>query len=77
VTLVDSLHWLLPLVTVVISFAFLAANRIGKNLEDPFDGDAYDTPMTAIAQSIETLLRRELGDRAEVVETGPRDGVLH
>jgi len=77
VTLVDSLHWLLPLATVVISFAFLAANRIGKNLEDPFDGDAYDTPMTAIAESIETLLRRELGDRTEVVVTAARDGVLH
>lgn len=74
--LVDELKLLTPVATLVIGFAFLVLNRIGKNLEDPFENRVYDTPMTALSVTIETNLRQALGER-ELPEPVPLvDGVL-
>lgn len=48
-----------PLV-VLIAFVFLVTNRIGRNIENPFEGSPHDTPMTALAVTIETNLRQAL-----------------
>jgi putative membrane protein len=60
--LVDSLKWLTPVATIMIAFAFFVLNRIGKNLEDPFENCVYDTPMTALSSTIEINLRQALGE---------------
>jgi len=38
------LGWVTPLVTALITFVLLVLNQIGKNLEDPFNNQVYDTP---------------------------------
>jgi len=48
-----------PLV-VLVAFVFLATNRIGRNIENPFEGSPHDTPMTALSTMIERELRQTL-----------------
>lgn len=74
--LVDELKLWTPLATVVISFAFLVLNRIGKNLEDPFENTVYDTPMTALSRTIEINLRQVLGETELPSPVLPVEGVL-
>jgi ion channel-forming bestrophin family protein len=61
--LVDRLKYLTPVITCLIAAAFLVLNRVGKNLEDPFENTVYDTPMTALSRIIEINLRQLLGER--------------
>ncbi len=60
--IVDQVGLFTPVVTLVVSFAFLVLNRIGKNLEDPFENQPYDVPMTALSRTIEINLRQALGE---------------
>jgi ion channel-forming bestrophin family protein len=64
-----------PLV-VLIAFVFLATNRIGRNIENPFEGLPHDTPMSALSFAIETDLRQALGDTRLPEPARPRRGVL-
>jgi putative membrane protein len=74
--LVDELKWLTPIATAIIGFAFLVLNRIGKNLEDPFENCPYDTPMTALSYTIETNLRQALHETQLPEAVVPVAGVL-
>ncbi len=74
--LVDKLKWFTPAATIVIGFALLVLNRIGKNLEDPFENRVYDTPMTALSFTIETNLRQALRETNLPDPVTPVDGVL-
>ncbi len=58
--IVDEVGLFTPLITLVVSFAFLVLNRIGKNLEDPFENSPYDVPITALSRTIEINLREAL-----------------
>jgi putative membrane protein len=51
-----------PLMTLLISTGLLIIDRIGRNLEDPFDSKVYGTAMTAISRTIEIDLRQRLGE---------------
>jgi putative membrane protein len=75
--LVDRLKYFTPLLTLLIAAAFLALNRIGKNLEDPFENTVYDTPMTALSRTIEINLRQMLREESNMpAPIAPADGVL-
>jgi ion channel-forming bestrophin family protein len=74
--LVDRLKYLTPAITLIIGAAFLVLNRIGKNLEDPFEDTVYDTPMTALSRTIEINLRQQLGEKDLPVPLVPVHGVL-
>jgi putative membrane protein len=65
--LVTSMGWFTPLGSTMVGFMFLALDKIGRDLEDPFDNTIYDVPMTAITKGIETNLRQMLGE-AELPE---------
>ncbi len=58
--LADSLGIILPVVTGVITFTFLALSNVGKNLEHPFAGRFYDISILTITNGIENVLRGEL-----------------
>ncbi|HEX4167543.1 MAG TPA: bestrophin family ion channel [Bryobacteraceae bacterium] len=58
--IVDEVGIFTPVITLVVSFAFLVLNRIGKNLEDPFENRPYDVPMTALSRTIEINLKQAL-----------------
>jgi putative membrane protein len=60
--LVTSMGWLTPLGSTLVGFIFLALDKIGRDLEDPFENTIYDVPLTAITTTIEVNLRQLLGE---------------
>jgi putative membrane protein len=47
-----------------VGFIFLALDKIGRDLEYPFDNTVYDVPMTSLTTTIEINLRQLLGETA-------------
>lgn len=76
VGMVPSLEWYTPLGSTLVGFMFLALERIGRVLEDPFENTIHDVSMTAIATTIEINLRQMLGDNDLPAAEKPVDGVL-
>jgi putative membrane protein len=74
--LVRELGWVTPLVTTLVSFVLLVLNQIGKNLENPFDNQVYDTPMTALSRTIEISLLQALDEKQLPPAEQPINGVL-
>ncbi len=74
--IVDDVGYFTPVVTVVVSFAFLVLNRVGKNLEDPFENRPYDVPLSALCATIEVNLRQALGEVQVMELPQPVKGVL-
>ena len=60
--LVTSMGWFTPLGSTLVGFIFLALDKIGRDLEDPFDNTIYDVPLTSITRGIEIGLRQLLGE---------------
>jgi ion channel-forming bestrophin family protein len=74
--LVSSMGWFTPLGSTLVGFIFLALDKIGRDLEDPFENTIYDVPLTSITTTIEVNLRQLLGE-TELPPAGvPVDGVL-
>ncbi|RPE01521.1 hypothetical protein BBB56_09575 [Candidatus Pantoea deserta] len=59
--LVTDLHGMTPLVSMFISYTFLALESVSEELEDPFGVEANDLPLNAICIAIERSLR-EMND---------------
>jgi ion channel-forming bestrophin family protein len=74
--MVGNLHWYTPLGSTVVGFMFLALDKIGRDLQDPFDNNVYDVPLTAITTTIETNLRQMLGETELPAAQVPVDGFL-
>jgi ion channel-forming bestrophin family protein len=74
--LVTSMGWLTPLGSTLVGFIFLALDKIGRDLEDPFDNTIYDVPLTAITTTIEVNLRQLLGETILPPAEKPVQGVL-
>ena len=62
--LVTNMGWYTPLGSTLVGFIFLALDKIGRDLEDPFDNTIYDVPLTSITTTIEVNLRQLLGETA-------------
>ena len=61
--LIDSLGFMeMPLI-VAIAASFLLIERMGINLQDPFENKPTDTPVTTIARNIEKDLRQMLHEQ--------------
>jgi len=54
--------WVEILVVVVMGFVFYKIDQVGTDLKNPFESSPDDTPMTALAYTIERDLRWMLGD---------------
>ncbi|WP_263367564.1 bestrophin family protein [Edaphobacter bradus] len=74
--MVSSLGWLTPLGSTLVGFIFLALDKIGRDLEDPFDNTEHDIPLTSITRTIEINLRQQLGETEVPKPLAPVDGVL-
>jgi putative membrane protein len=74
--MVVDLGWYTPLGSTLVGFMFLALERIGRVLEDPFENRIHDVSMTAIATTIEINLRQMLGDTVLPPPEQPIDGIL-
>jgi putative membrane protein len=71
-----TMGWYTPLGSTLVGFIFLALDKIGRDLEFPFDNTIYDVPMTALTTTIEANLRQLLGETVLPKATTPVDGVL-
>jgi putative membrane protein len=74
--LVNNMGWFTPLGSTLVGFIFLALDRIGRDLEDPFDNTIYDIPLSAMSRTIEINLRQALGERSFPEPLQPVLGVL-
>jgi ion channel-forming bestrophin family protein len=74
--MVENLHWFTPLGSTVVGFMFLALDKIGRDLEDPFENDIYDVALTAVTTTIETNLRQMLGETQLPAAPAAVNGVL-
>ena len=74
--LVFDMGWYTPLGSTLVGFIFLALDKIGRDLEDPFENTIYDVPLTAITTTIEVNLRQLLGETALPEAKKPVRGVL-
>ena len=74
--MVASLGWFTPLGSSLVAFIFLVLDKIGRDLEDPFDNTIYDVPLTSISTGIEINLRQMLGEKQLPEPTAPIRGVL-
>lgn len=71
-----SMGWFTPLGSAVVGFIFLALDKIGRDLEDPFDNTVHDIPLTSISRTIEINLRQMLGEENLPPSVVPIQGVL-
>ena len=75
-SLVTDLGWFTPLGSTAVGFVFLALEVVGKRLQDPFENDPHDVPLTALCRTIEIDLRGGIGDGPLPAPAAPVDGVL-
>ncbi|HEY8996479.1 MAG TPA: bestrophin family ion channel [Edaphobacter sp.] len=75
-TMVSSLGWFTPLGSALVGFIFLTLDKIGRDLEDPFDNTIHDIPLTNISWNIEINLRQMLGETDLPPATQPVDDIL-
>ena len=75
VGMVTRLGWFTPLGSTVVEVMFLAMDRIGRSLEDPFTNDVY-VPLTAMTRTIEINLRQMLEETQLPEAPKQVDGVL-
>ena len=74
--LVTAMGWFTPLGSTLVGFMFLALDKIGRDLEDPFENTIYDVPLTAITTTIEVNLRELLRETVLPEAKKPVRGVL-
>jgi putative membrane protein len=74
--MVVNLGWYTPLGSSLVGFMFLALEKIGRDLEDPFENRIHDVAMTAITKTIEINLRQMLGEIELPPPEQPVDGIL-
>jgi len=74
--MVASLRLWTPLGSALVGFMFLTLDKIGRDLETPFENTPHDIPVTAISRNIEINLRQMLGEADVPEPLVPIDGVL-
>lgn len=60
--IVDELLIYTPVVSTLAGFMLMTMEKIGHDLQDPFNNDIYDVPMESICQTIRTDLLQSMGD---------------
>jgi ion channel-forming bestrophin family protein len=60
--LVEGLRLLTPVASTSLSFIFITLDRIGRDIETPFENTVHDTPMTSLSRTIEINLRQLMGE---------------
>lgn len=69
--LVTVLHYMTPLVSVFISYTFIALDALAEELEDPFGIEANDLPLNAMAHTVESNLRDMINDHTHLARVCP------
>lgn len=74
--LVDSLTIYTPLASTIVGFMLLAMDRVGSDLQDPFENRAHDVPLTSLCRTIQIDLEQLRGERAALAPLRPVSDVL-
>ncbi len=74
--LISNMGWYTPLGSTLVGFIFLALDKIGRDLEDPFENGIYDIPLSSMSRTIEINLRQAMGERSLPETLKPVQGVL-
>lgn len=74
--LVANLGIFTPIGSTLVGLVFLALDRIGRDLELPFENEVNDVPLYAISRTIEVNLKQQLGDAQLPDAIQPVNGVL-
>lgn len=76
VGLVDSLTIYTPLASTIVGFMLLAMDRIGADLQDPFENREHDVPLTSICRTIQIDLEHLSGAGGRSKPVQPVEHVL-
>jgi len=74
--LVDSLTIYTPLASTIVGFMLLAMDRVGADLQNPFENTAHDVPLTSITRTIQIDLEHLRGESAAPAPVKPVENVL-
>lgn len=61
-SMVQSLGWLTPLGSSLVGFLFIALDKIGSDLKDPFSDSPHALPMLTMTRNIEIDLLEQIND---------------
>ena len=68
--------WLTIPFSVIVTWLFLALEKVGESTENPFEGSANDVPITALSRTIEIDLRQMLGEADVPPPLAPVNAIL-
>ena len=71
----ETIGWATPIVVLFVSYALFGLDAIGDEIEQPFDLDPNDLPLSTISRTIEANLRVRIGEEPPPLFK-PRDGIL-
>ena len=75
--IVSTIHMLTPVVVMIVAYAFYGLDAVGTEIENPFDMDANDLPLSALSRMIEVNLRQDLGETDLPPLLKPVNNILH
>lgn len=74
--MVASLGLWTPLGSTLVGFMFLTLDKLGRDLESPFENTPHAIPLSAITRTIEINLKQMIGGQEIPEPVAPVDGVL-
>ena len=74
---VVTMGWYSVPLTFVLAFVYLMIESIEISMQDPYDMEPSDTPMSAICRTIEIDLMQMMGEKKVPKPVLPVDGILH
>lgn len=75
--IVDTVHGFTPVVVMIVAYAFYGLDAVGTEIENPFDMDPNDLPLSAISVMIEHNLLDALDESDLPAFAQPVRGLLH
>ena len=73
---VGNIGYLAPVAVVIVAYAFLGLDAVGSQIENPFEEDPNDLPLSQLSRMIENDLRVRLGERDLRPDLTPQRGLI-
>lgn len=74
--MVASLKLWTPFGSTLVGFMFFALDKIGRDLESPFEDTPHDIALTSISRTIEINLKQMMGEKDVPEPVAPVNGIL-